>query len=337
MSALLILFLFLSCSTPKQIAKAVKPAEMSAPVFRVAFGSCNNQDQDQSFWELVLKQNPQVWLWLGDNIYADTRVPRVLKAKYQKLLDNPHYKALAKQVRITGTWDDHDFGENDAGASFPMRRVSKDLFWDFMQVPKASILRSQEGVYRAEVWKIGSHQVKLLILDSRYNRDPLKKNEEGEYLPTEGDMLGEKQWQWFEKELGEASSYDVVVVANGTQVLSSKHPFEKWANFPKSRERLLKLLDESPVKTKILLSGYRHFGEINQLKLPSGALLTEVVASGLTHSYEAANEPNEMRVGPLWPQTHFALMDFFETPDLLRVRLSIQDIKTQNIVNSIEL
>jgi alkaline phosphatase D len=260
-----------------------------------------------------------------------------LEAKYKKLLNNPAYKTLSSQVRVTGTWDDHDFGENDGGATYPMKRKSKELFWDFMQVPKGSVLREQDGVYRSEVWTVGSKKVKLIILDTRYMRDPVLKNPANEYIPTEGDMLGSKQWLWLEKEFSESQDVEAIVVANGTQVLGDQHRFEKWANFPKSKERLLSLLDDSPAKIKILLSGDRHFGEISQLKLPKGSVVTEVVSSGLTHSYEKANEPNPMRVGGLWAQTHFALMDFYLENGDLSVKLSLEDIKTNQSVNSVEV
>jgi len=335
------LFLFLAvaaCSTPQKIVDTVKPSDSpKPPTFRVAYGSCNDQDDPQSHWGIVLSKVPQVWIWLGDNIYADTRVPRVMEAKYKKQFKHPEYQSLVRQVRVIGTWDDHDFGENDIGGNFPMKRKSKELFWDFMQEPKGSVLRAQSGVYRSELWNVGSRKVKLIILDTRYNRDMLKQNDFHEYIPSEGDILGAEQWLWLEKEMAASKDVDAIVVANGTQVLGEEHRFEKWANFPKSKDRLLKLLDESPSKIKILLSGDRHFGEISQLKLPSGSMLTEVVSSGLTHSYENADEPNPLRVGNLWPKTHFGLMDFYDDADALRVRLSIEDLKTQKSVNSIEL
>lgn len=330
-------FVLNACSTPQKITEALKPEEPKGPSFRVAFGSCNNQDLPQSHWDIILKKSPQVWIWLGDNIYADTRSPRVMERKYKKLMNNPEYQAFARQVRITGTWDDHDYGENDAGREYPMKKKSKELFWDFMQESKGSVHRAHEGIYRSEVWNIGSRKVKLIILDTRYSRDPLMQNNIHEYIPSEGDILGEKQWAWLEMELADSSAVDALVIANGTQVLGEQHRFEKWANFPKSKERLLKLMNESAVKIKIILSGDRHFGEISQLALPNGTQLTEVVSSGITHSYESADEANPLRVGSLWSGTHYALMDFYENVDTFKVEVSLEDLKTQKRVNSLEL
>ena len=45
----------------------------------IAFGSCNKQDKDQSFWSVIQAHNPDLWLWLGDNIYADTEDMLLMK------------------------------------------------------------------------------------------------------------------------------------------------------------------------------------------------------------------------------------------------------------------
>ncbi|MEM1358390.1 MAG: hypothetical protein AAGF89_09335, partial [Bacteroidota bacterium] len=40
--------------------------------FVIAFGSCNNQRRAQDYWPVIGEKKPDVWLWLGDNIYSDT-------------------------------------------------------------------------------------------------------------------------------------------------------------------------------------------------------------------------------------------------------------------------
>lgn len=340
----LVLCLLVACtSSPQtQIHNKVETSKtVDELIFRIATGSCDDQDKPQDFWDEIAKKNPQLWLWLGDNIYGDAKSARELEKKYKKLLGNPSYKALRSQLRVTGTWDDHDYGANDAGADYSLKEKSKELFWDFMQIPRGHVLRYQNGIYRSEEWSMGNveypKKVKLIILDSRYNRDPVKKNEAKEYVPTEGDMLGEEQWAWFESEVSESAGYDALLVVNGTQVLSDKHAYEKWANFPKSRERLLKVLEASTAKIKLLLSGDRHFAEFSQMTFPNGTKLTEFTASGLTHSYESVKEENSFRVGSLWPKTHFGLIDFYENEKALKVKLSIVDITTQEDVGILEL
>jgi alkaline phosphatase D len=72
-----------------------------------------------------------VFIFLGDNVYGDTRDPSVLRAKYAKLQDKPEFQRLCAQVPILATWDDHDYGENDAGRDYPMKEESRGIFCDF--------------------------------------------------------------------------------------------------------------------------------------------------------------------------------------------------------------
>ena len=42
------------------------------PVQRIAFGSCAKHWQAQPIWDAVIEKKPDLFLFLGDNIYADT-------------------------------------------------------------------------------------------------------------------------------------------------------------------------------------------------------------------------------------------------------------------------
>lgn len=304
--------------------------------FRATFGSCSDQEEDQSYWNKILEKNPNVWIWLGDAIYADTKDLDLFKSKYQKLLTNPHYSKFSSQVQITGTWDDHDYGENDAGSEYPLKNQSRELFWDFMGFPSSSAFRNQKGIYRSETWSVVGQKVKLIILDERTFRDPLKK-EGGSYEETNGDMLGEEQWAWLEKELKESDDFSVLLFASGTQFLSDRHSFEKWSNFPKSRERFIGLLKESKVPAKIILSGDRHFAEFAKYDLGSGNSLYELTSSGLTHSYLGAVEYNPYRVGNLWNKTNYGSLDFLMRGQDLFLNAYIVDIQSGEKVMDLEI
>src|SRR5688572_23509157 len=83
---------------------------------RIAFGSCANQDKDQPIWDAVLAAKPELFIFLGDNIYGDTRDMNELRAKYQKLAAKPGFQRLKASTPLLATWDDHDSAENHAGA-----------------------------------------------------------------------------------------------------------------------------------------------------------------------------------------------------------------------------
>jgi alkaline phosphatase D len=124
-------------------------------------------------------------------------------------------------------------------------------------------------------------------------------------------MLGDAQWKWLEEELN-TSTARVNFIVSGVQFLPTEHVYEKWANFPKEREKLLDLIARSGAQTPILMSGDRHISEIMKLedtRFPGG--LVEITASGLTHTWSGiAEEKNSFRVSELIAKLNYGMASF---------------------------
>lgn len=291
----------------------------------ITFGSCNDQDKPQPLWAEIEKMNPNLWIWLGDNIYADTDDPAELKTMYNRQLANEGYAKLVNQVPIIGIWDDHDYGVNNGGKEFGGKGVTKQWMLDFLQVPQEAEVRKRTGAYQSFTFGEGDTQVKIILLDSRYFRDkPLREG--GQYIPNEtGTILGEAQWMWLENELSNSTA-KVHIIANGIQVLHQDHAYEKWANFPNERVRLLDLLADYQVNTPILLSGDRHIAEFARLE-HKGISIVEVTASGLTHSYDSLeSEPNRHRVGELITSLNYGYMLIDWSDETPKITLQIRGV-----------
>jgi alkaline phosphatase D len=293
----------------------------------VAFGSCNRTDLPQPLWPVIAKDKPDVWIWLGDNIYGDTDDMAVLESKYNQQFNLPGYSQFRAQVpTIIGTWDDHDYGRNDAGKEYPFKKESQQLALDFLQEPANTPRRKQEGIYASYEYKVGSKKVKVILLDDRYHQDELQRDERKAYIPAPtGDILGAAQWQWLTQQLTNSTA-DVHIIGSGIQFLPQQHPYEKWANFPAARQRFLDLLVASKAKGVLLVSGDRHIGEISKIT-PAGMAypVYEVTSSGLTHpSANNTAEANQYRVGPLVNQKHYGLFRFREQGKKLLVTAQLK-------------
>ena len=83
--------------------------------FVISFGSCNNQNLSNDLWKEIEKNEPDLFLWGGDIIYADDQDIDDMKKAYTLQKNNPVYANFKKNVMIMGTWDDHDYGLNDGG------------------------------------------------------------------------------------------------------------------------------------------------------------------------------------------------------------------------------
>ena len=67
------------CRTPKSSTASV---DQQKPVTKIAFGSCSDQKRPQPLWDDIVAQKPDVWIWLGDNIYGDSESMDTLRTKY---------------------------------------------------------------------------------------------------------------------------------------------------------------------------------------------------------------------------------------------------------------
>lgn len=319
--------LLTGCRTNKPDTSA---SQNTKPVSVIAFGSCSDQKRPQPLWDDIVAQKPDVWIWLGDNIYGDSESMDTLRMKYALQKSNPVYQQLRQSTPIIGVWDDHDYGVNDGGKEYPRRRESQQVMLDFFDVPANSPRRSQEGAYSSHVYGPKGQRVKVILLDGRYFRDPLKKNGKENVPDPSGDILGETQWQWLEKQLT-GSDADVHIIGCGIQFLAEEHVYEKWANFPTARKRLLDLLGKAKPKGAMLISGDRHIAEIAKISVPGlGYDLYDITSSGLTHVSKPHEEPNRHRVGDMVAKLNYGLItvNWGQKPLTATVRINGDDRAT---------
>ncbi len=300
----------------------------------IAIGSCDNEDKPQELWPDVVRQKPMLWIWGGDNIYADSGDSTNLKRRYTKQKSDPGYQQLLKTCPITGTWDDHDYGMNDGGKFWPHRDIAKKMELEFLGIPKSNPVWSHPGIYNSLTIGEGKNKVKIINLDTRYFRDTLIKvfykpegTEKKEYkyeINATGDILGDTQWQWLENEL-KNSDAALNIVNSSIQVISEEHRFEKWANFPVARERLFKVLAASKKKI-LLISGDRHISEFSKINLPGMDYpLYEFLSSGLTHTWpEPWVEPNKYRIGDHVVKKSFGIISINWGDKDFNVRMQIR-------------
>ena len=185
--------------------------------FTIAFGSCNNQFAPNPFWNEIVKNNPDVWIWGGDIIYSDTEDMAILEQNYLTQKNKIKYANFSKNIDILATWDDHDYGLNDGGIEYIKKEASQQLFLDFINVSKDDERRNQEGVYFVKDYIVNNKTIKIILLDTRYFRTALTPDTESKkrYKPTisKGEsMLGKVQWNWLEHQLlNSKASYNIIV------------------------------------------------------------------------------------------------------------------------------
>jgi alkaline phosphatase D len=273
------------------LAPPWRTLDPAAVLERIAFGSCLDQSKPQPIWKSVIAARPQLFLMLGDNVYGDVTSAEMteLKQAYAMQATHPDLAVARGAFPFLPTWDDHDYGRNDAGADFPFQSDAARLFHEFWQTAPE---RTHDGsLYYSRIYGPEGRRVQIIMLDTRTFRSGLKPKSAGfphwgKYEPDEDagkTMLGPAQWAWLERELKRPAELRLLV--SSVQVLSEGHGFERWGNLPRERERLLRLIAESGAKGIIVLSGDRHSGALYKLAAAGSYPLIEITSSSLNRPY----------------------------------------------------
>jgi alkaline phosphatase D len=302
-------------------AAAGEPAS-ELVVSRIALGSCAKQDRPMPIWSAVSGFKPDVLLMLGDTIYGDTEDMAVLRGTYDLLAADRGFGAIRNTVPIVAVWDDHDYGVNDGGREYPMKKESQQVFLDFFGIPADAAVRTREGTYRRLLVGPPGRRVQFICLDTRFHRAPLQavpKDERvkgrGPYVPSddpEATILGAAQWEWLAKVLREPA--DLRIVLSSIQVASTEHGWEHWGNFPAERTRLLQAIRESKATGVIMVSGDRHSAEISMIPAGDDALgypLHDLTASSFNQPKRVDHdaEPNRHRLGERFHEANFGTIE----------------------------
>lgn len=319
-----------SLATMPTEAFAVAP-ETDKPLTRIAFGSCAKQDKDQPIWDQVNGWNPDLFVFLGDNIYADTDDMGVMKAKYAKLAGKPGFKELRRKTPCIAIWDDHDYGRNDAGREYPMKRESKDIFMEFWQEPADSERRTREGNQMAYIYGPPGKRVQVILPDNRWWRSGLlgmteTPKDRGPYL-TNSDpdavMLGWEQWQWLQEQLEKPA--EIRIFASSTQVLADKPGWETWALFQAEQQRLFDLIRFTGTTGFFCISGDTHYCELSRRDDNVPYPFWDLTSSGLTETWPYL-APNKYRVGQGHAVQNFGTIEIdWSAPDPV-IMLGTRDV-----------
>ncbi len=306
MSCFIIIYLTCSMvSASSQSAEHLSLHQLSSKTIeRIAFGSCAKQWQHQVIWDAVLAEKPDIWLFLGDNIYGDTDGSTAwlvskeqMIGEWNRLADKPEFQKARATLPMMATWDNHDYGSHAGGAEFPVKEGTKEAFLTFWNEPKDSPRWKHSGIYDAKIFGPEKKRVQVILLDTKYNRSPfkpdpmpkeerLKAGKVGGYVPDTDPVkthLGEEQWAWLEQELKKPAK--IRFIASSTQVIPNEKGMDEWGNFPRERQRLFELIERTKAKGVVLLSGNVHFAEISQYE-KSVYPFVELTSSGMTHVNE---------------------------------------------------
>jgi alkaline phosphatase D len=238
----------------------------------------------------------------------------ILKSKYDKLGAKPFFKRLKRKVPVMATWDDHDYGKNDAGKNYPKKEESKEIFLSFWNIPDSSNRRLHKGIYESSILGFDSLKIQLILLDTRTFRDNLTKTTnktiyKNKYQPTispDSTFLGNEQWLWLEKQL--KLEADIRIIATSNQFSAEYTGWESWTNVPYERKKMLSLIKSTKSNGVVFISGDIHFGEISKYTNKDTYPLYDITSSSLAKSWRVPND-NINRIGNAVIENNFGIIE----------------------------
>lgn len=197
---------------------------------------------------------------------------------------------------VIATYDDHDFGKDNADSSYMHRSATLQLFKKYF---RSDVSEDTDGAYTSKTIRLEKDgrelNVKVIMLDTRYHKTKESHN-----------YLGADQWSWLEAQLNVASKSDeddIILLVSSIQVIpDDKFLEETWGyEMPSQREKLLNLILNVDKKV-ILLSGDVHYAEISQAVCSSTPgkrtkNLVEITSSGISHTFTYTLDDTRQLIG----------------------------------------
>ncbi|MBW7928859.1 MAG: alkaline phosphatase family protein, partial [Fimbriimonadaceae bacterium] len=221
------------------------------PEFRVAFGSCAYFNDapfdrpgrpyggDHEIFDALAKKQPDLMLWLGDNVYyreADWLTESAMRYRWRHNRAFPGLQPLLGFAQHYATWDDHDYGPNDSDRSFRLKGEALRVFADYFPAVRYGTPETP-GTFQRFEWG----DVEFFMLDDRYHRTPNRMP-----VDDERTMLGKAQLQWLKDSLVNSQAVFKVVVCGG-QMLNPITHYEGFGQFEAERKDLFDFLAKANI------------------------------------------------------------------------------------------
>lgn len=245
---------------------------------RVAFGCCLNHSERQDVFDALNMADPEVFVFLGNVVDADAGDMDDMLEAYEVFNRFRGPKVLRRQSAVMSIWNNTDYTiDGYRGKDNPSKYAVRNQFLTFWREPVGSPRLFQEhGLAKAVIFGQAPQRVQVIVLDGRWNRDPLSQvgwtermarkfdAELGPYKANpSGELLGDAQWQWLEEQLKQPA--EVRVLMSATPFFAPNNGYDSWSLYSREQQRLERLLKRLQPNGLVLAVGDRDFGELSKI------------------------------------------------------------------------
>lgn len=201
----------------------------------------------------MYQEEADFMVWLGDMVYYlgrdYTTKEKMFNRQMKYRQNNRKNNRLLSTQPNYAIWDDHDYGPNNANASWQLKNEAAEVFKAFWPNPYFN-----EEEFDGPYFTFKQEDTQFFMTDNRtYQTEIEVENPE---------FLGQKQLKWLTDEL-KKSEATFKFIAIGSQVLNPIANGESYLRFPDERKQLLDFIDKNDISGVIFLTGDRHISEVH--------------------------------------------------------------------------
>jgi alkaline phosphatase D len=225
------------------------PDQRSGQVLNVAFISCVNDTTDP-VWQEMANHNLDLLCFGGDTPYADTGNLSDLRNKHRHLLQRPALAALGKSVSVLGTWDDHDFGKNNANgkSAAGLKENTRRAFVEYRVQDQYG--SGDEGIYQ----KADRGAMEVFLLDARW----YSQTGPSPVSPIQSTCFGNEQWQWLLESLRSSEAPFKVLLQGQIWQDKKNRETDDLHTYYAERDALLDFIKKERIPGVVLVGGDIH-------------------------------------------------------------------------------
>ena len=286
-----------------------------APDFSFLLGSCAyfndppydrpgkpyGSGRDAALWPTMAASGADFMLWLGDSIYlreADYSSASGIWSRFRRDRATPEFQSFLAAMPHYATWDDHEFGPNNANGDWPLASVTRAAFEAYWPNQTFGTPRDPRAIYH----RFQRGDAVFLLLDNRTHRDDSTIPE----VPGRPkSQYGRTQLKWLKRQLasrnegGARRHQQITFIATGAQFLAERtYPGSEDAHrYQAERAEILDFIRENKIGGVVFLSGDVHYTEVLRRDGLLPYPLYEFTSSALTagpHTRELPADPGRL-------------------------------------------
>jgi alkaline phosphatase D len=221
-------------------------------------------------------------IWGGDSwYYREVDFDSISGLWYRAQHDRatPDFQKLLAAMPHYATWDDHDYGSNDANKSYEFKEETLKIFRSYWANPGYGEA-DNPGVYH----KFFQGDAAFFVMDNRYYRDD--DHLEPAAALAMKTQYGARQRDWLKQSLLAVQTlkqFTFKFVVTGGQMLTDFGGWsETFAYYTAEREDLLKFIKDHGITGVVFLTGDVHFTELAREKIGATQWVYELTSSPFT-------------------------------------------------------